>query len=71
VKRVTYASIAETDLYDIALWIAQDAGTVEPAYAFLDSIELAPRLRSWPSGPYVIFYRATAVGIEVAIPVLF
>lgn len=43
-KRVTYAPIAETDLYEIALWIARDAGTVETAYAFLDSIEQRTKL---------------------------
>ena len=28
--------------------------------------ELAPRLRSFPVGPYVLFYRPTPNGIEVA-----
>lgn len=28
--------------------------------------ELAPRLRSFPVGPFVLFYRATKGGIEIA-----
>jgi len=83
VKRVLYAPEAETDVYAIARYIAEEAD-LAAAYRFLDNIDemahliatqpemgrkredLSPRLRSLPVGPFVLFYRATKGGIEIA-----
>jgi len=78
---VLRTSLAELDLAEIALRIAEDNPTA--ADHWLDSIDehcrllasmpemgrrrpdLAPRLRSLPVGNYIIFYRPLPSGIEV------
>ncbi len=79
--RATKRPEADADLFEIALYIAQD--DVGASDRFIDALakkfellarhpemgrlrpELAPELRSFPVGNYVIFYRATRGGIEV------
>ena len=80
--RVIFAPQAEIDLWDIARHIAAESLTAAYAFidAIQQKCELlaanpemgrlreelAPRLRSFPVGRYVIFYRAGRAGIEVA-----
>jgi toxin ParE1/3/4 len=79
--RATKRPEADADLFEIALYIAQD--DVGASDRFIDALtkkfellarhpemgrlrpELAPELRSFPVGNYVIFYQATRDGIEV------
>lgn len=81
-RRVVLSDLAETDLVDIWVFVAQD--NVEAADRLLDQIhercqllaatpnagrqrpELAPSLRSFAVGSYLIFYREGDDGIEVA-----
>ena len=81
-RRVIYAPEAETDILAIARRIADDnldaaerfIETIdEKAHLLLTAPEmglrrdeLAPGLRSFPVGNYVIFYRVAKRGIEVA-----
>jgi len=76
---------AEEDLFEIALYIARDnpiasdefLDTMSEKFDLLATSplmgrarpELAPSLRSFPVGNYVIFYRSLRGGIEV-VPVL-
>ena len=80
--RVLRSDLAEGDLVEIWLFIAQD--NPDAADRFLDLLsqkcellaespemgrqrdELAPALRSFPVGRYVIFYRLIEDGIEIA-----
>jgi toxin ParE1/3/4 len=81
VNLVVFAPAAEADLLDIARYIAADnpraadrvIDAIHEKAQLLASEpelgrhrgELAPRLRSLPVGPYVIFYRLVPGGIEV------
>lgn len=81
-RRVIYAPEAEADILAIARRIAEDnlaaaEGFIESidtkAHLLLTAPEmglrrdeLAPGLRSFPVGNYVIFYRVAKRGIEVA-----
>ncbi|MCC6763871.1 MAG: type II toxin-antitoxin system RelE/ParE family toxin [Deltaproteobacteria bacterium] len=80
-SRVTKRPEAEADLLEIAVYIAQDdlAASdrfIDAVAEKLDFLarhptmgrlrpELAPNLRSFPIGQYVIFYRPTRNGIDV------
>lgn len=79
--KISITSLAESDLLDIWLYIAQD--NIAAADSFLDEIgnkctllsesphigrereELACRLRSYPVGKHIIFYRPTEHGVEI------
>ena len=81
-SEVVLSELAETDLTDIWVFVAQD--NAEAADRLLDHIhekcqflagspkagrqrpELDPSIRSFVAGSYVIFYRESAKGIEVA-----
>jgi toxin ParE1/3/4 len=79
--RVLRSSLAEHDLVDIWIFIAKDSPDAADRFldhlaqkcellAESPEIgrrreELAPRLRSFPVGRYVIFYRTAEQGIEV------
>lgn len=72
---------ADQDLLDAAYYIGRDSveaadrwiermhHTFERLAQFpqmgRERTELAPHLRSFPSGSYIIFYRATDAGIEI------
>jgi toxin ParE1/3/4 len=82
VSDVVLSELAESDLADAWVFIAQD--NVEAAERLIDQIyekcrfladspkagrqrpELDPSIRSFAVGNYVIFYRESATGIEVA-----
>jgi toxin ParE1/3/4 len=82
VSEVRLSELAEGDLTDFWVFVAQDS--TEAADNLIDEIyercklladspragrlrpELAPSLRSFAVGSYVIFYRESATGIEVA-----
>ncbi len=81
-SEVVLSELAEADLTDIWVFVAQD--NAEAADRFVDQLhekcrllagspkagrqrpELDPSIRSFAVGHYVIFYRASANGIEVA-----
>lgn len=81
-SEVILSELAEADLTDIWIFVAQD--NVEAADRLLDQLhekclflanspkagrqrpELDPSIRSFAVGNYVIFYRESANGIEVA-----
>ena len=81
-SEVVLSELAETDLTDIWVFVAQD--NAEAADRLLDHIhekcqflagspkagrqrsELDPSIRSFAVGNYVVFYRESANGIEVA-----
>ena len=81
-SRVTLAPEADADLWEIALHIAKRnlpaayrfIDTVYEKGALVASHpeigrqrdELAPGLRSFPIGAFVLFYRCTKSGIEIA-----
>jgi toxin ParE1/3/4 len=82
VNEVVLSELAEADLTDIWIFVAQD--DLPAANRLLDQIyekcrllssspkagrkrpELNRSIRSFPVGNYVIFYRESAIGIEVA-----
>jgi len=82
VSEVVLSELAEADLTDIWVFVAQDS--VEAANRLLDQLhekcrflagspkaghqrsELDPSIRSFAAGSYVIFYREGDDGIEVA-----
>ena len=81
-SRVIFIPQAEEDLFDIAFYIAQNnpeaavrfLERIEQICAVIAASpeigrlrkELAPNLRSFPVGRYVVFYVPTKSGIEVA-----
>jgi len=81
-SRVIYAPEADADIYGIARHIAEHnlraayrfIDNIDEKSHLLATNpeigrpreELAPRLRSFPIGPFVIFYRPIKAGIEVA-----
>jgi toxin ParE1/3/4 len=81
-RRVINAPEAEADIYGIARHIAEDdieaaCRFIETIYEKIQLLathpqmgrlreELAENLRSFPVGPFVIFYRPISSGIEVA-----
>jgi toxin ParE1/3/4 len=80
--RVLRSGLAESDLLDVWSYIARDnpdaadrfLDLIDEKLALLAEFpeigrrrdDLAPRLRSFPVGRYVIFYRLSEPGIEVA-----
>jgi len=80
--RVLRSRLAENDLFDVWSYIARDnpdaadrfLDLIDEKLALLAEFpemgrrrdDLAPRLRSFPVGRYVIFYRLSEPGIEVA-----
>ncbi len=80
--RVLRSGLAESDLLDIWSYIAKDnpnaadrfLDLIDEKLALLMEYpeigrrrdDLAPRMRSFPVGRYVIFYRLSEQGIEVA-----
>ena len=80
--RVHRSNLAEGDLVEIWLFIAKDSPDAADRFLDLLAQkcellaespemgrrrnELSPGLRSFPVGRYVIFYRSTEEGIEVA-----
>ena len=81
-KQLRVSPAARTDLDDIWFYIAQDDVSAAdkfihaivsrfPKLAAMPQLgrrreELSPRLRSFPVGRYVIFYRPLEKGIEIA-----
>ena len=80
-KQVRIASAAEKDLEEIWLYIAVDNVDAADKFIdrVLDQLgflagtprmgrsrnDIVPNLRSWPVGNYVVFYRDTAVALEI------
>lgn len=82
-SKATFKREAQADIDEAACYIAEDAGAVELAFRFIETIsdtadllatqpsmgrerpELAPGLRSFPVGAFVVFYRPTKSGIQV------
>lgn len=81
-KKIRLSALAEADLADIWFFVAQDNATAADRLIDLlyrkcrmlagspglgvERPELAPAVRSFPVGNYVIFYRQTKTGIEIA-----
>lgn len=79
--KVTFSPAAETDLIDIAMFIAQD--NPKRALTFVDELEgkcnalggapgtgtprpaLGERIRMLPHGRYLIFYREVGKGLRI------
>jgi toxin ParE1/3/4 len=80
--QVRFTPLAEADLIDIAMYIAQD--NPERALSFVDELEeqcqklgrnpligaqrpeLGEALRVWPHGRYLIFYQPNASTVTIA-----
>jgi toxin ParE1/3/4 len=79
--QMIYSPAADTDLWQILLYIAED--NENAAFRLIETIdgkcrllsefpglgmarpELSPDLRSFPAGNYLILYRPISIGIEV------
>ncbi len=81
-KQINISELAEADLADIWFYIAQDNIEAADRFVSLilkkcktlvsspgmgiERPELAPSIRSFPVGNYIIFYRQDKHGIEIA-----